>query len=472
MSGDASRSCSPSARSAQSREAICASEPGATLGIRGPVRHRVADRRARRCRRDRRRGRHRPRAAATGRPPRPRAPRRVRARSPSSTAPGHRRTCSTRAELERWRATAYVDTTVDAAGPEWTGKVGFVPKLLSAARFDADSAVAFVCGPEIMMRFSADALVERGVAPERIYVSLERNMRCGARPLRPLPARPDAHLPRRSRLHVRRPRSPGSRFASCERGTRQAEARGLEVRVLRRLPADSARLRGRAPRARRTRSRSPTSSRRRAARWRARTTSRSSRARSRPSTTPSGSSGCAPRRRRSSRSAPARRPAGSRPCATSATSRSSPRSSTPRPQYLSTLATSTPISAHVPVDFELHGCPIDKRQLVEVITAFLHGRRPGIPSTSVCTECKRRGTVCVMVAHGTPCLGPVTHAGCGALCPSYNRGCYGCFGPKETPNTVSLTRQLTRARHGRAGDRQGLPHLQHGGSGLPGGACR
>jgi coenzyme F420-reducing hydrogenase gamma subunit len=112
------------------------------------------------------------------------------------------------------------------------------------------------------------------------------------------------------------------------------------------------------------------------------------------------------------------------------------------PDYISTLETSTPISAHVPVDFELHGCPIDKRQLLEVITAFLHGRRPNIPSTSVCMECKRRGTVCVMVAHGTPCLGPVTHAGCGALCPSYDRGCYGCFGPMETPNTVSLTRQL------------------------------
>jgi sulfhydrogenase subunit delta len=112
------------------------------------------------------------------------------------------------------------------------------------------------------------------------------------------------------------------------------------------------------------------------------------------------------------------------------------------PEYVSTLDTSTPISAHVPVDFELHGCPIDKRQLLEVIGAFLHGRRPGIPSTSVCTECKRRGTVCVMVAHGTPCLGPVTHAGCGALCPSYNRGCYGCFGPMETPNTVSLRKQL------------------------------
>jgi coenzyme F420-reducing hydrogenase gamma subunit len=112
------------------------------------------------------------------------------------------------------------------------------------------------------------------------------------------------------------------------------------------------------------------------------------------------------------------------------------------PEYVSTLETSTPISAHVRVDYELHGCPIDKGQLLEVISAFLAGRRPGISSASVCTECKRRGTVCVMVAHGTPCLGPVTHAGCGALCPSYNRGCYGCFGPMETPNTVALTRRL------------------------------
>jgi sulfhydrogenase subunit delta len=112
------------------------------------------------------------------------------------------------------------------------------------------------------------------------------------------------------------------------------------------------------------------------------------------------------------------------------------------PEYVSTLETSTPISTHVPVDFELNGCPINKRQLLEVLTAFLHGRRPNIPSTSVCMECKRRGNVCVMVAHGTPCLGPATHAGCGAICPSYNRGCYGCFGPMESPNTVSLTRQL------------------------------
>jgi coenzyme F420-reducing hydrogenase gamma subunit len=114
------------------------------------------------------------------------------------------------------------------------------------------------------------------------------------------------------------------------------------------------------------------------------------------------------------------------------------------PQYISTLATSTPISAHVTVDFELRGCPIDKRQLLEVVTAFLHGRRPGIPTTSVCTECKRRGIVCVMVAHGTPCLGPVTQAGCGALCPSYDRGCFGCFGPMESPNTTALVPLLRR----------------------------
>ena len=74
----------------------------------------------------------------------------------------------------------------------------------------------------------------------------------------------------------------------------------------------------------------------------------------------------------------------------------------PHPEYLKTLATSTPISAHVPVDFELRGCPIDKGQLLEVIKAFLIGRKPAIPGHSVCLECKLRGTVCVMVAQGTP----------------------------------------------------------------------
>jgi sulfhydrogenase subunit delta len=114
------------------------------------------------------------------------------------------------------------------------------------------------------------------------------------------------------------------------------------------------------------------------------------------------------------------------------------------PQYIDSLSKSTPISDHVQVDYQLWGCPINKHQLVEALSAFLNGRKPNIPSHSVCMTCKMRGIVCVMVAHGTPCLGPVTRDGCGALCPSFNRGCYGCFGPKETPNTRSLSEWWTR----------------------------
>jgi coenzyme F420-reducing hydrogenase gamma subunit len=113
-----------------------------------------------------------------------------------------------------------------------------------------------------------------------------------------------------------------------------------------------------------------------------------------------------------------------------------------KPEYIETLATSTAIEKHVKVDFELRGCPPDKRQLYEVIAAFLKGRRPSIPTYSVCVECKMRGNVCVLVAHGTPCLGPVTHAGCGALCPTYQRWCYGCFGPSDAPHFPPLERQL------------------------------
>jgi coenzyme F420-reducing hydrogenase gamma subunit len=109
-----------------------------------------------------------------------------------------------------------------------------------------------------------------------------------------------------------------------------------------------------------------------------------------------------------------------------------------RPDYIKTLDTSTPITDHVAVDFELRGCPINKHQLVEVISAFLAGRRPNIANHAVCVECKRSGTVCIMVARGVPCLGPVTHAGCGAICPSYDRGCYGCYGPSKLPNVASM----------------------------------
>ncbi len=112
------------------------------------------------------------------------------------------------------------------------------------------------------------------------------------------------------------------------------------------------------------------------------------------------------------------------------------------PEYIKTLDKSTPISEHIKVDLELRGCPINKNQLLEVIKALLQGRTPRLSAESVCVACKIQGNICVMVADGTPCLGPVTHAGCGALCPTYHRGCYGCYGPKENPNTASLAAQL------------------------------
>ncbi|MCG3209649.1 MAG: hypothetical protein FOGNACKC_03276 [Anaerolineae bacterium] len=112
------------------------------------------------------------------------------------------------------------------------------------------------------------------------------------------------------------------------------------------------------------------------------------------------------------------------------------------PEFIDTLALSTPISEHVQVDFELRGCPINKKQLLQVITALLIGRQPRLPTYSVCVECKRRSTPCVLVAQGIPCMGPVTQAGCGAICPAYNRGCYGCYGPMEAANTESLGQQF------------------------------
>lgn len=123
------------------------------------------------------------------------------------------------------------------------------------------------------------------------------------------------------------------------------------------------------------------------------------------------------------------------------------RSIYPSPEYIHSLATSTPIAAHVLVDFELRGCPINVHQLIEALTSFAGGRRPHIPHHAVCLDCKRRGTVCVMVAQGEPCLGPITQAGCGALCPTYNRGCYGCFGPVNGVNPSTLLEEFQRQGH-------------------------
>jgi sulfhydrogenase subunit delta len=112
------------------------------------------------------------------------------------------------------------------------------------------------------------------------------------------------------------------------------------------------------------------------------------------------------------------------------------------PEYIHTLAASTPIAEHVQVDAELRGCPIDPGQLVELLTALSTGRRPQLADEAVCMECKRRGVACVMVSQGIPCLGQVTQSGCGAICPRFGRGCYGCFGPRERANAEGLARHL------------------------------
>jgi coenzyme F420-reducing hydrogenase gamma subunit len=114
----------------------------------------------------------------------------------------------------------------------------------------------------------------------------------------------------------------------------------------------------------------------------------------------------------------------------------------PHPEFIRTLATSTPIAAHVHVDFELHGCPVNHHQLVDVLIALAEGRKPRVPTHSVCIDCKLGGTVCHVVAQGSACLGPVTQSGCGAICPAFDRGCYGCFGPSQQANTSSLLKQF------------------------------
>jgi coenzyme F420-reducing hydrogenase gamma subunit len=113
-----------------------------------------------------------------------------------------------------------------------------------------------------------------------------------------------------------------------------------------------------------------------------------------------------------------------------------------KPKYIQTLETSTPISDHIHVDYELRGCPVNKYQLIEVLSSFLHGKAPSIPNQSVCMDCKLNGNPCVAVSRGLDCLGPVTQAGCGAICPHYYRGCFGCYGPKERPNVEALARYI------------------------------
>ncbi len=115
------------------------------------------------------------------------------------------------------------------------------------------------------------------------------------------------------------------------------------------------------------------------------------------------------------------------------------------PEWIESMATSTPVSDHVKVDAELRGCPIDGDQLLELLTAVLVGRRPQIREEAVCRECKRKGIVCLVVAGGTACMGPMTVAGCNALCPTYDRGCFGCFGPRTGVNAKAWAAGMQKA---------------------------
>ena len=110
----------------------------------------------------------------------------------------------------------------------------------------------------------------------------------------------------------------------------------------------------------------------------------------------------------------------------------------PNPEWIKALDKASPISDYVKVDYELRGCPISGSQLLYFLSQLLRGKGPILPIDSVCMECKRKGNLCVLVAKGIPCLGPVTMAGCGAICPTYGRGCYGCFGPMRDPRPNAL----------------------------------
>jgi coenzyme F420-reducing hydrogenase gamma subunit len=130
----------------------------------------------------------------------------------------------------------------------------------------------------------------------------------------------------------------------------------------------------------------------------------------------------------------------------------------PHPEWLDVLPTSTPVSAHVRVDAELQGCPVSREQLLRVLVRLLLGATPDLPVASVCLECKREGTPCVVVTRGQPCMGPITRAGCGAICPALGRDCYGCFGPSADPNPAAWIAQLERNGLSRA---EALRRLRH-----------
>ena len=286
------------------------------------------------------------------------------------------------AELAQWTERGLdVAVTVDSAGPEWLGHVGVVPRLVRRAAFDAERAVALLCGPEVMMRFAVSALAQRGVDGERVYVSMERNMQCGIGHCGHCQLGPTLRLPRRPGLPLERARAVAGDQGAVMSAPPQADAGRVEVRLLRRLPAEPARLRGRAADA----GRSPADRLLPGGQQRDRRGSlRHLDRRGLDHHAAHDAERIQEVRRRS------RALITIGACATAggiqalrnfADVEDFTRIVYASPDYISTLATSTPISAHVPVDFELNGCPINKQQLLEVISA-LAKRRPRVARTA------------------------------------------------------------------------------------------
>ena len=242
------RSCTRCARSGRSSAAICRARPGDQLGRARALRERLAAGRRRRPRRRDRRRRHRAGAAAPGPAGGALPARAARGRGRCSTAAARREQLLFRSELDAWQADPRLElgVTVDSAEAGWHGNVGVVTTLIDRAPFDPARTVAFVCGPEVMMRFTVEALLARGDGRERRLRLDRAQHEVRDQPLRPLPVRPDLRLPRRPGVALRRDRAllqdPGALMGAAGR----AEAGGLEVRLLRRLPAQPARLRGRA----------------------------------------------------------------------------------------------------------------------------------------------------------------------------------------------------------------------------------
>ena len=113
-----------------------------------------------------------------------------------------------------------------------------------------------------------------------------------------------------------------------------------------------------------------------------------------------------------------------------------------KPEYIKTLDNVSPVSEYVTVNFELWGCPVSSEQIVATLQSLLAGVKPKDNTEKVCMECKRQQNVCTLVTQQTPCLGPVTKAGCGAICPSFGRDCYACYGPSVDTNTAALSNRF------------------------------